>query len=136
MIMKLSFLDTVITLSINTCLLFKKSCNLCSTPPHIEISYRRKITSLPANKITYERFPLLKYFNYEAQCPSPALSIDIHLRTFFTYPVTSSYTCFLQRPNSWKKSRRKSSEFSFLFFTVTSAVLSWDFYFFKLKQPL
>ncbi len=40
----------------------------------------------------------------------------------------------LQRPNSWTKSRQKSSEFSSLLFTSTA--LPWDFYFFKLKQPL
>ncbi len=40
------------------------------------------------------------------------------------------------RPNSWNKSRQKSPEFSSLLFTVSSTVLPWDFYFFKLKQPL
>jgi len=39
-------------------------------------------------------------------------------------------------PNSWTKSRQKSSEFSSLLFTVTSTALPWDFYFFKLTQPL
>jgi hypothetical protein len=42
----------------------------------------------------------------------------------------------IQRPNSWTKFRRKSSEFSSLLFTVTSAALPWDFYFYKLTQPL
>ncbi len=44
-------------------------------------------------------------------------------------------TCTL-RPNSWMKSRQKSSEFSSLLFTVTSSALPKDFYFFKLTQPL
>ncbi len=39
-------------------------------------------------------------------------------------------------PNSWTKSRQKSQEFSSLLFTVTSTALPWDFYFFKLTQPL
>ncbi len=41
-----------------------------------------------------------------------------------------------QRPNSWKKSRQKTSEFSSLLLTVTSTDLPLDFYFFKLTQPL
>ncbi len=40
------------------------------------------------------------------------------------------------RPNAWTKSRRKSWEFSSLLFTVTPTALPWDFYFFKLTQPL
>jgi hypothetical protein len=40
------------------------------------------------------------------------------------------------RPNSWKKSRQKSEEFSSLLFTVTSTALLRDFWFFKLMQPL
>jgi hypothetical protein len=40
------------------------------------------------------------------------------------------------RPNSWTKSRQKSSEFPSLLFTVTSTALPGDFYFFKLTQPL
>ncbi len=44
------------------------------------------------------------------------------------YHVDSSW---VQRPNSWTKSRQKSSEFSSLLFTVTSTALLWDFYFFK-----
>ncbi len=43
----------------------------------------------------------------------------------------------LQRLNSWTKSRQKSSEFSFLLFTVASTTaLPWDFYFFKLALSL
>ncbi len=42
----------------------------------------------------------------------------------------------IQSPNSWTKSRHKSSGFSFMLFTVTSTALPWDFYFFKLTQPL
>jgi hypothetical protein len=38
-----------------------------------------------------------------------------------------------QRPNSWTRSGQK---FSSLLFTVTSAALPWDLYFFKLTQPL
>ncbi len=44
-------------------------------------------------------------------------------------------TSFL-RSNSCTKSRQKSQEFSSLLFTVTSAAMPWDFYFFKLMQPL
>ncbi len=40
------------------------------------------------------------------------------------------------RLNSWTKFRQKSEEFSSLLFIVTSPALSWDFYFFKLTQPL
>ncbi len=40
------------------------------------------------------------------------------------------------RPNSWTKYRQKSSEFSSLLLTVPSTALPWDFYFFKLMQPL
>jgi hypothetical protein len=43
---------------------------------------------------------------------------------------------FHQESDSWTKSRQKSSEFSILLFTVTSAALPGDFYFFKLTQPL
>jgi hypothetical protein len=43
---------------------------------------------------------------------------------------------YRQRPNSWAKSRQNSSEFSCLLFTVTSTALPWDFYFFKLTQPI
>jgi|688.fasta_scaffold142034_1 hypothetical protein len=43
---------------------------------------------------------------------------------------------FSQRPNSWTKSKQKSKEFSSLLFTVTFTALPWDFYFFKLSQPL
>ncbi len=39
---------------------------------------------------------------------------------------------FFLRLNSWAKSRQKSS----LLFAVTSTALPWDFYFFKLTQPL
>jgi hypothetical protein len=42
----------------------------------------------------------------------------------------------LRRPNSWTKSRQKSSEFSSLLFTVISTTLPSDFYFFKLTQLL
>ncbi len=42
----------------------------------------------------------------------------------------------MQRPNSWTKSRQKSLEFSSLLFTNTSSALPWDFYFFKISQPL
>jgi hypothetical protein len=42
----------------------------------------------------------------------------------------------VHRPNSWTKSRQKSSEFSSLLFTDTSTVLPRDFYFFKLTQPV
>ncbi len=42
----------------------------------------------------------------------------------------------LQGPNSWTKSRQKSSEFSYLIFAVTYTALPWNFYFFKLTQPL
>ncbi len=41
-----------------------------------------------------------------------------------------------QRLNSLTKSRQKSWEFSSLLFTVSSTALPWDFYFFKLTQPL
>ncbi len=41
-----------------------------------------------------------------------------------------------QRPNSWPKSRQKSSEFFSLLFTVSSTALPCDFYCFKLTQPL
>ncbi len=40
------------------------------------------------------------------------------------------------RPNSWTKSRQNSYEFSSLLLIVTSTALPWDFYFFKLTQPL
>ncbi len=40
------------------------------------------------------------------------------------------------RPNSWMKSRQKSSEFSSLLFTVTSTALPWDLNIFNLTQPL
>ncbi len=44
--------------------------------------------------------------------------------------------CGVQRPNSWTKSKQKSQEFSSLLFKVISTALPWDFYFFKLTQPL
>ncbi len=47
-----------------------------------------------------------------------------------------SIELLLLRPNSWTKFRQKSSEFSSLLFKVTSTALPWDFYFFKLMQPL
>jgi hypothetical protein len=42
----------------------------------------------------------------------------------------------VQRPNSWTKYGQKSLGFSSLLFTVISTALAWDFYFFKLMQPL
>ncbi len=48
-------------------------------------------------------------------------------------PRPSLWTWLILRPNSWTKSRQK---FSSLLFTVTSTALPWDFYFFKLTQPL
>ncbi len=42
----------------------------------------------------------------------------------------------MQGMNFLTKSRKKSTEFSSGLFTVTSTALPWDFYFFKLTQPL
>ncbi len=47
-----------------------------------------------------------------------------------------SFSIAQQRPNSWMKSRQKSSEFSSFLFIVTSTDLPCDFYFFELKRPL
>jgi hypothetical protein len=48
-------------------------------------------------------------------------------------PRPSLWAWLILRPKSWTKSKQK---FSSLLFTVTSTALPWDFYFFKLTQPL
>ncbi len=66
---------------------------------------------------------------------SPMVSLHIPATTLKTRGNTKT-----TRPEAEffdKKSRQKSWEFSSLLFTVTSStVLPWDFYYFKLTQPL
>ncbi len=57
-------------------------------------------------------------------------------RCRFATFLTKACSAAVQRPNSWTKSRQKSLEWSSLLFSVTSTALPWDFYFFKLTQPL
>ncbi len=56
----------------------------------------------------------------------------LYIRCLFL-SIWTNLQCFLARTNSWTKSRQK---FSSLLFTVTSAALLWDFYFFKITQPI
>ncbi len=81
----------------------------------------------------YEKF----YFLYQT---FPLYTPLRHFATFLWRTVICTivlYCTYIKlKPNSWTKSRQKSSAFSSLLFTVTSTALPWAFYFLKLTQPL
>ncbi len=98
-----------------------------------------------------ENLIVYKSFNTLCKIPSPCpqlLYSAIHntkITQLANYEYVLQRMCLVRylcraslhlRPNSWTKSRQKSSEFSSLKFTATSTALPWDFYFFKLTQPL
>ncbi len=63
---------------------------------------------------------------------SPITQFIVNLALLFepTNVKLNTFCCGARRPNSWTKSIRG------LLFTVTSTALPWDFYFFKLTEPL
>jgi hypothetical protein len=68
-------------------------------------------------------------------------SLDPNVQYSMFYFLRYWYTIPILRPNFWTKSRQNSSEFSSLLYMYSHlytlpTALPWDFYFFKLTQPL
>ncbi len=79
------------------------------------------------------------YLQYLHCTSRPACVCNTYKHEFIYYVLYKMHTVqeeSILRPNSWTKSRQKSYEFFSLLFTVTSTALPWDFYFFKLTEPL